>query len=394
MKLGGAHLTYCTNIHPGETWSEVRANVERYVAAVKAAVSPAESFGVGLRLSGRAAHELAAPGELAAFRSLLDRHGLYVFTINGFPHGAFHAKPVKAEVYRPDWLEPERVVYTNVLADLLVELLPEGVGGSISTVPGCFRPRATSDAGAVIAANLTRCTDHLAALEHRTGKHVTLALEPEPCCSIETLAEAVEFFATHRLDRRYLGVCLDACHAAVEFEDLEPALDALHTAGIAIAKLQLSAGLRVAPVDDEQRRWLERWVEPVYLHQVVARRGDRLVRYVDLPEALAAARVDVDERSEETGGGPPTGSAGRGGGAPRGIDDEWRVHFHVPIFHGERATQDYLAELLASHRGRPISTHLEVETYTWDVLPARFRERTSIVDAIARELRWVIERLR
>ena len=373
MKLGASHLTYCTNIHPGESWSEVRANIERYVVAVKAELSPSEPFGVGLRLSGRAATELAAPRELAAFRRLLDERGLYVFTINGFPHGAFHATPVKHEVYRPDWLEPERVAYTNLLADLLAELLPPGVDGTISTVPGCFRARATANAGERMAAQLARCADHLAALEHRTGRHVTLALEPEPCCAIETIAEAVAFFDVHRLDRRYLGVCFDACHAAVEFEELEPALAALRDANIAVAKLQISAGLRVTPVRDDQRRWLESWVEPVYLHQVVARRGETLARYVDLPEALAA---------------------------PDAPDEEWRVHFHVPIFHDDRGTQDYLAEVLASHRRRPISTHLEVETYTWDVLPAGFRERSagrspveSIVDAIARELRWAIERL-
>jgi sugar phosphate isomerase/epimerase len=365
MIVGNAHLTYCTNIHPGESWAEVRANLE-HVRAVKARVAPEVPFGVGLRLGARAAHELAA--DVHELRRWLDAHGLYVFTINGFPHGAFHGTPVKEQVYRPDWLEPERVTYTNLLADLLAVLLPDDMAGTISTVPGCFRARAAPGAERAMAEQLARSAEHLERLERRTGAHVTLALEPEPCCVIETLAEAIAFFDDPDLDRRYLGLCLDACHAAVEFEDLPRALAAVRAAGIAIAKVQLGAGLRVAPVDGERRAALAAFAEGVYLHQVVARRDGELVRFVDLPEALA------DDRAF----------------------DEWRIHFHVPIFRGElgamTSTQDFLAELLTIHRASPISNHLEVETYTWDVLPAEFRAE-PIVDAIARELAWVIDRL-
>jgi hypothetical protein len=168
MKLGAAHLTYCTNIHPGETWPEVEANLVRHVAAVKARVAPDAPFGVGLRLSARAAQELT-DGALPSLRRLLAGHGLYVFTINGFPYGRFHGAPVKDAVYRPDWLEPERVAYTDRLADLLAELLPDGVDGSISTVPGCFRARGDAAALPAIAANLARSADHLARIERTTG---------------------------------------------------------------------------------------------------------------------------------------------------------------------------------------------------------------------------------
>lgn len=363
MKVGGAHLTYCTNIHPGESWAEVFANLERFVAPVAAAVAPGARFGIGLRLSARAVAEL----ELPALQRWLAAHDMYVFTINGFPHGAFHGEPVKDAVYRPDWREPARVDYTNRLADLLAALLPDGVDGTISTVPGCFRARADG-AGPQMAAHLAQCAAHLEEIEWRTGKHIALALEPEPSCAIETLAEAAAFFVEHALDRRYLGVCLDACHAAVEFEDLDAALAGLRAAGVAVAKVQISAGLRVAPVDARARDLLARFAEGVYLHQVVARRGAELARFVDLPEALADPRAF----------------------------DEWRVHFHVPIFRADLGelggTQAFLADLLASHRRAPISTHFEVETYTWDVLPAEFRDR-PIVDAVAHELRWVLERM-
>ncbi|MBA2540729.1 MAG: metabolite traffic protein EboE [Deltaproteobacteria bacterium] len=381
MLVNGSHLTYCTNIHPAESWEEVRANLERFVVEVKARVSPDAPFGVGLRLSARAASELVGSrsrarlaSPLGVLRRWLDERGLYVFTINGFPYGPFHGTPVKEQVYRPDWLEAERVEYTKRLADILIELLPDGVTGTISTVPGCFQARApwnpgdAGDAGRAMASNLARCAEYLAQLERDTGKHLILALEPEPCCVMETLGQAVEFFERHALDRRYLGVCLDACHAAVEFEQLGVALAQLRAANITIAKVQLGCGLRIAPVDAAAREALEPFAEGVYLHQVVARSGSELVRYVDLPEALADARAA----------------------------DEWRVHFHVPIFREHfgtlGSTQGDLAALLAEHRRMPISTHLEVETYTWDVLPAEFRAE-PIVDAVARELAWVIERL-
>jgi hypothetical protein len=185
---------------------------------------------------------------------------------------------------------------------------------------------------------------------------------------LETIAEAIAFFTAHVPDRRHLGICVDACHAAVEFEDLPAAIVALQAANIPIAKLQLSAGLRVARVGEAERVALAPFAESVYLHQVVARRADSLTRFVDLPDALA----------------------------DRAPADEWRIHFHVPIFRAELApfgsTQPQLADLLALHRRAPVSTHLEVETYTWDVLPPEFRQE-PIADSVARELRWVMEQL-
>jgi sugar phosphate isomerase/epimerase len=361
MKIAGAHLTYCTNIHPGESWAEVRANLETHVAAVKQRVCPDAPFGVGLRLSARAARELEP--EISALRRWLDDAGMYVFTINGFPHGTFHGIRVKADVYRPDWLEDERVAYTNLLGDLLAELLPDGVAGSISTVPGCFRDRTHDPAD--LAPRIRASAAHFAAIEERTGKRITLALEPEPCCVIETIAEAITFFTLHLRNVSHVGLCLDTCHAAVEYEELGEALDLLWTANVTIAKIQLSSGL-VVPF--AARAELQRFADEVYLHQVVARHGDALARYVDLPEALADT-------------------------APA---DEWRVHFHVPLFRAElgvlASTQPFVAEMLRHHRTHPVAPHLEVETYTWDVLPPEFRGE-PIDDAIARELAWVIEHL-
>ncbi len=394
MKLaspGAPHLTYCTNIHAGERWAEVRANVERHVVAVKARLAPDRPFGVGLRLGGAAARELTVPAELASFQELLEQHGLYVFTINGFPHGAFHGTRVKESVYLPDWLDDERLVYSDGLARLLAALLPDGdptLVGSVSTVPGAFKPRVGSiDDARAMAERLVRHVALLHRLREDTGKTITLALEPEPCCYLETVAETVEFFTRHVYTarvpglgaseseaclRRHLGVCLDACHLAVEFEEPGAALQALAAAAIPIHKLQISAGLAVSlSGDPAELDALGAFAEDVYLHQVVEQNASGLVRWVDLPEAIACARRTPRPR-------------------------EWRIHFHVPL-HRERlgrfrSTQPDLAALLALVRAAPPTRHLEVETYTWDVLPPEHRE-ADVASEIVRELRWVVDAL-
>jgi sugar phosphate isomerase/epimerase len=394
MRTAGAHLTYCTNIHAGESWAAVRANVETHVLAVKQRVCPDAPFGVGLRLSAAAARELAEPTELARFRSWLREHGLYVFTINGFPYGPFHGEPVKQAVYRPDWSEGERARYTAELAQILAELLPEGQSGSISTVPGGFKPAlVTHEQRLAVARQLLASAEALYRIERERGKRIVLALEPEPCCLLETSEEVVAFFRDYLLSDvargllaerlgierrqaeaviyRQLGVCLDTCHAAVEFEGPQAAVKTLRDAGLNIAKIQLSAGLRLPDLSRDALHALEAYAEPVYLHQVVARtqRGE-LLRYVDLPEAFASA----DARAAE----------------------EWRVHFHVPLY-SERLerfvnTQPFVQSVLAEQRRTPITEQLEVETYTWDVLPPEQRSG-SVVPSIARELGWVMEQL-
>lgn len=392
MKIGSTHLSYCTNIHPGDTWDEIRPNLERYLPLVKRRVSPDRPFGIGLRLSAAAAESLSVPAARDAFARFMREHDLYVFTINGFPYGPFHGRPVKEEVYLPDWRDEARLVYSNQLADLLAALLPgrDHETGSISTVPGAFKPNAaTPEAVQRIADQLLRHVAHLIELKRKTGRHISLALEPEPCCLLETIEETVAFFRTHlhsrhaaeRLAsladvdvdsatgalRRHLGVCLDLCHAAVEFEDARDCVRSLKEAGIDVAKIQVTAGLRMPRVTADRVAALRKLDEAVYLHQVVERNAGALHRYLDIDDACASDRW-------------------RAGGS------EWRVHFHVPVFlealDGFNSTQSFVREALALQKEEAISTHLEVETYTWSVLPAHVRE-VPIEDAIARELQWV-----
>ncbi|MBU3078983.1 metabolite traffic protein EboE [Sphingomonas quercus] len=395
MKLPGAlgHLTYCTNVHPGETWPAVDAVLRSDVLAVRDAMDAGGPFAIGLRLSARALADAARPEALAAMKAHLAAERLYVFTLNAFPYGPFHGTPVKADVYLPDWRAEERLAYTNAAADYLAALLPPGMEGSVSTAPGAFRANVgSSQTLEAIADAMLRHAAHLVAIERRTGAVIALAIEPEPACLLETTAEAVAFFEAHLFSpaavarlaaltglspgdaeaalRRHLGLCFDLCHAAVEFEDAGEAVALLRSAGVKVAKMQVSSGLRLPEVGRDAATLLGPFDDEVYLHQVVERTGDGLLnRYDDLRDAFAALAT----------AGP---DAGR----------EWRVHYHVPLFlealGAFASTQPFVREALELHRRQPISQHLEVETYTWGVLPDAWRA-ASLPEAIARELTWV-----
>lgn len=397
MKLGGTggHLTYCSNIHPGESWPEIRANVEKFFPAVRDRVAPGQAFGIGLRLSGKASKTLTEdPAALREFQEFMSRNKLYVFTINGFPYGTFHGTRVKEEAYLPDWRDPERLRYTDELAELMAKLLPAGIEGSISTVPGAYKPAMGKDSDiARITEHMVRHAARLVDIRKRTGKFIALAIEPEPSCYLETIEECVEFFGNHLfgnaavnllgdltgMDARaasaalhdHLGLCLDLCHAAVEFEDPDACLKQLENAGIRVHKMQISAGLRVAKLTPGALEGLRQFNDPVYLHQVVEQGPGGVRRFTDLPEALATVN-------------------GNAGGR------EWRVHFHVPIFLDElgefSSTSFFIRKVLERHRRQPVSAHLEVETYTWNVLPPHL-QAGGMEQAIARELNWVREEL-
>lgn len=391
MKLdqlpGGVHLTYCTNIHAGESWADIRASLDEHVPAIKASVAPSGPMGVGLRLSGEAAAVARTSESLASFRDQLSRLGAYVFTINAFPFGPFHGVRVKEHVYLPDWRDRERVAFTANSAAVLAAILPDDVDGSISTVPGAFKPNGrSSEAIAAMAGNLMMAVADLVDLQRRTGKHIALALEPEPCCFLETTDESVAFFkdtllkpetldtlgsltgvsrqAAENLLRRHLGICYDVCHGAVEYEDIVASLDRLLAAGVAIPKIQLSAAMRVPAMNKDLVPAVMKYNDGVYLHQSIVRRGDRLVRHVDLPEAVTAF--------------------GEGQ-----ADGEWRIHCHVPVFLADlgeiSSTRSDLVTTLAALRQKTRSSHLEVETYTWDVLPDKLRAGSKSAD-IAREI--------
>ncbi len=401
MKIGtnsNFHLTYCSNIHPGESWSEVFANLQQYLPILKAKLSPEQPFGIGLRLADVAARELLAGDRLAKFKDWLKQQDLYVFTLNGFPYGGFHRQVVKDLVYTPDWSKLERVEYTLRLAKILAALLPEGMDGSISTVPLSYKPWWTNNHSqesvmGECTLNLARVAAEMVSIREETGKLLHLDLEPEPDGLIENATEVIDFFQEWLLPkggaslaqnlgissasavsllREHLQICYDTCHFSVEYEEPATVFSRLQAAGIGIGKIQLSAALQAKLPDDTQgREMLEERLHPfaesTYLHQVIERHGDgTLHQYRDLVSALPYL-----EKTQA---------------------QEWRTHFHVPIFIRDyqilQSTQADIVTVLELLKENHACQHLEIETYTWEVLPPQMK--MDILASIEREYEWVL----
>lgn len=390
--MHGLHLAYCTNIHRGETWPETFDALQRHTLAVRERVCPHRPYAIGLRLSDRASRELSEPATRAAFRRWLDQHQCYVFTINGFPYGQFHGTRVKEQVYAPDWTTRERLEFTNRLFDLLAELVPPGIEGSVSTVPGSFKEFITGpEQVRQMRVLLWECVEHIASVSQRSGKTLHLGLEPEPLCYLETSAETVEFFEAMRRDRpgddrlaACLGVNYDTCHLAVEFEEPADVVARFRDQGIQVSKIHLSSALKVCPTP-EVRQALAAFVDPIYFHQVIERTaaGD-LFRYRDLDAALTP-------QSAPSASAPP----------PSALDTphsrEWRIHFHIPLHSPPtlwfRNTTDHLLSLLDELQAQPVlCSHLEMETYTWEVMPPSMKNR-SVVEQLTAEYAWTLQRL-
>jgi hypothetical protein len=376
------HLAYCTNIHRGQDWPETFRTLKQHTLAVRDRVSPGRAYAIGLRLSNQAALELSDPHTFSDFKRWLDKENCYVFTINGFPYGTFHGGRVKELAYVPDWTTDDRVAYTNRLFDLLAQLVPEGLEGSVSTVPCSFKPLIqTQEQVAQMRTNIWRAVEHVADVSEKTGKLLHLGLEPEPLCFLETSEETVDFIEQIREEHpdddrliQHLGVNYDCCHLAVEYESPEAALGRFTRNQIRISKLHFSSAMKLVPTL-QARQALQAFVDPVYFHQVIARNADgTLTRYLDLDQALAVA---------------PTG--------PQAGEEEWRIHFHVPLNFVPstvfETTVDHLLGVIDILARQPaLCSHIEMETYTWEVLPPDLKKR-SVEEQLAGEYEWTLKRL-
>lgn len=401
MEVNTGHLTYCTNIHPGKNWEDDFEALKLNFPIIRNNVAGKQAMGLGLRLSNASSLQLEKPEALAGFQLWLKDQNAYVFTMNGFPYGEFHRTVVKEDVHAPDWTTEDRKNYTLRIFNILRQLLPEGMDGGISTSPLSYRHWFKSPEELAYATN--KATEHvlevikyLIQIYQETGVVMHLDMEPEPDGIIETGREFIDWFESillplgvpeianafqlgeeeaNILIRQHLCLCYDVCHFAMGYEEHGAVLQELEAKGIRVGKIQISAALKADMVLDPEKKQevktaFEQFNEPTYLHQVVARKANgELLRYRDLPEALTDFNnTDVLE---------------------------WRSHFHVPISIREigylSSTQSDIETLLALQKAKPFSTHLEVETYTWEVLPEQLK--LPIAQSISNELNWVIQTL-
>ena len=378
MSLSPLPLSYCSNVLPGRSVAEIEDGIDRVTLPIR------ERFGhpmaVGLWFPRSAADELTwFPDKLARFAERLGARTLPCYTLNAFPYGDFHGKRVKEQVYLPDWNQPGRLAYTARCAEILAALLPPGGEGSISTVPLGFKgANEDGDFELSCISRLIATATGLDRLRKETGKLIRLAIEPEPLCVLETTPEALDFFgrlwrAAERANvgeiaRTHLGLCYDVCHQAVEFEEIAASIREIDRAGVRINKLHISCALKLErPAENQEGlEALRRFVEPRYLHQTIGRLPDgRIVRTPDLTE----------EFLNDPGPDPLAAT-------------EWRIHFHVPVNLGRlgplHTTRPELLEAIRAVGELPYAPHLEVETYTWGVLPGQ--EAPDLVTGLADEL--------
>ena len=383
MRLSsGSHLAYCTNVHRGNSWSETFDSLNKYVLEVKKSVCPTELFAIGLRLSAQAAMELSEKENLLIFQKWMEKEACYIFTINGFPYGNFHGKRVKEEVYQPDWTSSDRLEYTLLLFELLEKLLDPGSEGSVSSLPGSFKEfHRNQQIPELLFQNLSICSEKIESLGRAKNLDLHLGLEPEPFGLFETTEETLTFFEKLRETQsdseqliKRIGVNYDCCHLAIEFEDASSCLCSLEDAGIRLSKVHLSSALSVRPTPDNLVK-LKAFVEDVYLHQVVIGKKGKIIRRVkDLDLALNYA---LEQKVE--------------------LGDEWRIHFHIPLhdspMEGMQDTRNHVLETLDWLSIKSDACrHLEMETYTWEVLPPPFQSN-SVVEQVAQEYAWTLEAL-
>lgn len=388
-------MSYCTNIHPGPDWNTTFDHLKKHIPKVKAGVSPSNSFGLGLRLSNQASEELALNENLQDFKKWLSEQDCYVYTMNGFPYGNFHGEAVKDRVHLPDWTSPERLEYTTRLFRQLAALIPADIEGGISTSPISYKPWFTKKAEKHVAFSkasgfLAQLALFLRELEHSTGSYLHLDIEPEPDGFLENTSDVLDFYKNYLLPHgspmimehleisreqaeelllRYICICYDICHFSLAYEEPKFTFESWAAAGIRVGKIQISAALKMLAGTNPERIWepLSKFNEPTYLHQVTQKVDSGIITYSDLPVILEQ----------------------------RPYFEELRAHFHVPVFLDSfgklNSTQDHILKVLSYIQLHDVTNHLEVETYTWDVLPDELK--TEINASIAREMKWVLKNL-
>lgn len=401
MKINSGHLTYCTNIHAGKNWSEDFAAIQTNLPIIKQIVCPNSSMGLGLRLSNEASLGLMQESQLADFKAWLQKENVYVFTMNGFPYGEFHNTVVKEDVHTPDWTTDDRRDYTIRLFHILAAILPAGMDGGISTSPLSYRhwfntPDELKVAVQTATLNIISVVKELIHISQQTGVVMHLDIEPEPDGILETGREFIDWFEdvllvlgtpeiensfnvsaieAKQLLQRHVNLCYDVCHFAIGYEKHADVLNELAEKAIKVGKIQISAALKgdmtLEPEKKEEvKTAFSKFDEPTYLHQVVALQNDgSVLRYRDLPSALE------DFYHENVA--------------------QWRAHFHVPISIQDigvlESTQSDIVEVLNLQKSKPFTNHLEVETYTWEVLPEQLK--LPITQSISKELKWVIDQM-
>ena len=376
-------LSYCTNIHPAESWAETREALFTCVPRIRQELAAMDSplknlpLGIGLRLSARAAAELLeTPHAAETLKSWLEDQGARVETLNGFPYGNFHGQRVKERVFQPDWTTPERFEYTCNLFRILALIGDEQADRlTVSTLPASHSWFHADEER--IFSRLDAMSGFLDVLGRQTGRLMQLGLELEPFGHFYDTDGAIRFFNGLRnrsrrpeLIERHLGLTYDTCHFAILREEPEFTLSAWEENNIALCKVQFSNALECRICGEEDLERLRQFDDGVYFHQTSILHREGVMLFPDLPNALAYGRDYAEEMR----------------------DSQWRIHYHIPLYASPetplKGTEEFILKtrnFLRSRKGP--QPHLEVETYTWSVLPDHMK--IPLAAQIARELHYI-----
>ena len=445
-------LAYCQNLHPTEDFEGLLEGLRTISVPLAERLGVGElkeGFGIGLWLPGDLALRLntdSGSADLKRLSEFLASERLDAFTFNAFPYGGFHEAGLKERVFRPSWAAPERLAFTLAVSAVALALRDNAECGatdltrahvSISTHSGMLASwlktgpddlDETHVERAECEENMAICALHFAQVEDESDLRLILSVEPEPRSLAGDTSVLPELFerlmlrarevvgrnidslqeVSEAIIQRHVGTCLDACHTAVEFEPVEAALANATSAGASLGKLQFSSALCLDdPAHNHAaREQLFAMDEPVYLHQVTGRHPGGLLRALDLGELKST----WDQGPE-----------------PWAACDQWRCHFHVPVDLAElppaeteapdaasspqsalATTRDHADQALLHTLAHPESwgtdeLHVEIETYTWNLLPGNARGSGDLVDGLEREYRhvlsllasagWIVEKL-
>jgi hypothetical protein len=377
-------LSYCTNIHPAESWSDTYQSLKDHLPQIKSKVSPNQDFGLGLRLSNQAVNELLLNDTYKEFDQWLEENSVKIMSVNGFPFGEFHQYKVKENVHSPDWFTEERRIYTYHIVKLLSLMKNTLNEVGISVSPLGYRHKYEGSQKEILLEKSAYAFKELAiiceSIEQQTGKYIHIDIEPEPDAVLENAAEIVSFFSNYLSKeqtfaslRRYITVCLDVCHFAVSFDDIAASIRLFKANNIKIGKVQLSSAIKL--VKNEENRYdlklLDDFIDSIYLHQVVMhRRNGDLIKLRDIVEYKYLNSAVLNQITEI------------------------RSHIHVPLFTDSYKnflfTQEQVINILSMFDDIDCS-HWEVETYTWHLLPKELK--LPLVESIVRELEWVLSHI-
>ncbi len=359
-------LALCGNVFPADSAAEVLAQLAGPVtewAARLRAEGYSHKPGFGLYLSARTASAFANDADLQEqLAAAVDAAGVEVWTANAFPYGGFHDTLVKEKAFAPDWREPSRLQFTKDVASVLVELMPSGSEGSLSTCPLGYGRTADAEQS---WQHLTEATHFLAKLHQQTGVKLTLAIEPEPDGAFERVDTLAEAILAHFQDNNpYLGICWDLCHSAVVGESASEVLAAMRKTGVPIGKVQVSSAMRLdGPLLPPARAELERYAADPWFHQTRAHDAANAcpMAWPDLPHALSD---------------------------PNAIDAiAWRVHCHVPL-HLDQLSGGWQTTAWRPSVREAVAagiTDFECETYTLPHLLDKIGPRSTLVETLVEE---------